>query len=161
MLDYGCGTGRVTLDLLQRGCSVTAYDISTQMQMKAQAKSKKAGFKDDKIEFIYDCNLLNGRSWSCITCVGVLDYYPDPVAMLTYLKNLLTPAGHLIVSFPNAYSPLGWLYALGSRVTVPATIFTQAKAKQAAISAGYKLSSVHYAFPSIRFLGLTIIMDLV
>lgn len=161
VLDYGCGTGRVTLDLLRRGCTVTAYDISRQMQMKAQAKTEQAGFIGDKIEFINNCDMLNGRSWSYISCIGVMDYYPDPVPMLDYLKNLLKPDGHLIVTFPNAYSPLGWLYALGSRATVPATIFTPVKANQAVKSAGYQVSSLHYAFPSIPLVGLTIIMGLV
>ncbi len=38
VLDYGCGTGRTTLDLLKRGCIVTAYDISSEMLAIAQKK---------------------------------------------------------------------------------------------------------------------------
>jgi Obg family GTPase CgtA-like protein len=36
VLDYGCGTGRTTLDHLRRGCAVTAYDISAKMLALAE-----------------------------------------------------------------------------------------------------------------------------
>ncbi len=40
VLDYGCGTGRTTLDLLRRGCRVTAYDLSGGMLALARARAR-------------------------------------------------------------------------------------------------------------------------
>src|SRR5512141_76583 len=73
VLDYGCGTGRTTLDLLRRGCQVTAYDLSAGMLAIAEVKAVNAGYQ---AEFTIDPLALSGRTWPVLTCVGVFDYYP-------------------------------------------------------------------------------------
>ncbi|MCW5861320.1 MAG: class I SAM-dependent methyltransferase, partial [Caldilineales bacterium] len=108
VLDYGCGTGRTTLDLLRRGCTVTAYDISTGMLDQAITKAARLNLT---AEFISDPAQLSGREWPVITCIGVLDYYPEPGPLLELLKGYMAPGGLLVVTYPNAYSPWGWLYA--------------------------------------------------
>src|SRR5512143_3173086 len=56
-LDYACATGRTTLDLLARRCLVTAFDISAEMQARAQEKAEAAGFS---AQFVTDAAELEG-----------------------------------------------------------------------------------------------------
>ncbi len=157
VLDYGCGTGRTTLDLLQRGCCVTAFDISAEMQKIAQAKAGRLGLR---AEFTCDPAELEGRTWPMVTCIGVLDYYPDPVPLLRTLKGYLAPCGRLVVTYPNLLSLTGWTYWLGSRFTVPATLRSPAFAREAAARAGLSVEEMLFAFPAIPPVGHTIVMAL-
>jgi len=157
VLDYGCGTGRTTLDLLRRGCTVTAFDISPNMLALAEAKSMEMGFE---AEFTTDASKLTGRTWPVITCIGVLDYYRDPLPLLKTLREHLQPAGWLVVTFPNALSPLAWLYVLGSRFTVQSVARTPNSARRSAAEAGFQVTALSYAFPAIAPLGHTMVVGL-
>jgi len=157
VLDYGCGTGRTTLDLLRRGCKVSAYDISPNMLALAEAKTSEMGFK---AEFTTDPSKLDGRTWPVVTCIGVLDYYRDPLPLLKTLRGYLEASGTLVVTFPNALSPLAWLYVLGSRFTVPSVARTPASARRSASEAGFQVLGLSYAFPAITPLGHTMVAGL-
>ncbi len=161
VLDYGCGAGRVTLDLLRSGCRVTAYDLSHNMLALAREKvARLPPAPPPSVEFVEEATQLAGRLWPCITCIGVLDYYPDPRPLLRSLHPLLAPGGRLIVTFPNALSPLAWLYALGSRLTVPATPRTPGFARRVVQESGFLVLAERYAFPSRPVLGHTLILVL-
>lgn len=161
VLDYGCGTGRTTLDLLRRGCRVTAYDVSAHMLAQAQIKVQAAGIAGpSQTVFTADPGQLAGRTWPVVTLIGVLDYYPDPQPLLLTVRQYLAPGGRLVVTYPNASSPLGWLYALGSRFTVPATPRSLEFARWAARQAGFNVAGVRYAFPSLPLVGYTLVLAL-
>jgi 2-polyprenyl-3-methyl-5-hydroxy-6-metoxy-1,4-benzoquinol methylase len=157
VLDYGCGTGRTTLDHLRRGCKVTAYDISPKMLALAEAKAKKMGFEAG---FTTEPGLLEGQAWPIVTCIGVLDYYPDPVPLLKTIRHYLQPFGMLVITFPNALSPLSWVYIAGSRFTVPAVARTPGFVRRSVARAGFRISFLYYAFPSIPLLGYTLVAGL-
>jgi len=157
VLDYGCGTGRTTLDLLRRGCRVTAYDLSGEMQALAKARAQIEGYS---AEFITDPALLAGRQWPLVSCIGVLDYYADPLPLLCLLAGYLTPGGRLVVTYPNALSPLGWLYALGSRLRFPVQPRTAHFARRVAIQAGLQVSFIGCAFPAWQNIGHTLVVGM-
>ncbi len=157
VLDFGCGTGRTTLDHLRRGCRVTAYDISKEMLSIAAAKATRAGWQAD---FTSDPETLHGRTWPIVTCIGVLDYYRHPAELLARLKIYLAPGGRLVVTYPNATSPLGWLYALGSRWTTRAYPRTPWAAREDASASGLGVEALDYAFPHVRGLGHTLVLAL-
>lgn len=157
VLDYGCGTGRTTLDHLRRGCKVTAYDISPKMLAIAETKAVEMGFE---AEFTTDSGQLKGRTWPIVTCIGVMDYYPDPVPLFNTLRAYLEPSSMLVVTFPNALSPSAWMYVAGSRFTVPATARTPEFVSRSAAQAGYRVTSFLYAFPNIPPLGHTLVAGL-
>lgn len=157
VLDYGCGTGRTTIDHLRRGCSVTAYDISPKMLLVAKAKAEKMGFE---AEFTGDLAALEGRVWPIVTCIGVLDYYRDPLPILKTLRSYLQPSGLLVVTYPNALSPLAWLYAAGSRLTIPVVAHSPRFVKNVAELAGFRMLTLDYAFPSSTSLGHTLVVAL-
>jgi 2-polyprenyl-3-methyl-5-hydroxy-6-metoxy-1,4-benzoquinol methylase len=157
VLDYGCGTGRTTLDLLRRGCQVTAYDLSGEMLARAQAQAQVEHFS---AEFITDLAILAGRQWPLVTCIGVLDYYADPLPLLSSLAGYLAPAGRLVVTYPNALSPLGWFYALGSRLRFQIHLHTERCARQVATQAGLQVISTGYVFPAWGIIGLTLVVGM-
>ena len=157
VLDYGCGTGRTTLDHLCRGCKVTAYDISSKMLVIAEAKAVKMGFEAGFTTYPGD---LEGRTWPIVTCIGVMDYYSDPTPLLKTLRAYMEPSGLLVVTFPNALSPLAWVYIAGSRFTVPAVARTPGFVRRSAAKAGFRISSFYYAFPGIPALGHTLVAGL-
>ena len=66
VLDYGCGTGRTTLDHLRGNCTATAYDFSAKMLAVAEAKARRADFD---AEFVSDVTRLLGRTWAIVTCI--------------------------------------------------------------------------------------------
>ncbi len=154
LLDYGCGTGRVALDCLRRGCQVTAFDISPAMLDRAVQAAQHDGLGG---EFVAGEAALAGRTWPLVTCVGVLDYYPDPQPLLARLAAYLSPGGTLLVTFPNALSPLGWLYAFGSRLTFPARPRSASFVRAQAARAGYQVEALRYAFPAIAPVGHTLV----
>lgn len=155
VLDYGCGTGRTTLDHLRRGCRVTAFDISKEMLAIAAAKSRRAGWQ---AKFTSNADDLRGRTWPIITCIGVLDYYSDPLPLLLRLKAHLSPGGRLVITYPNGASPLAWLYAIGSRFTTQAYPRTPGAARGDAAAAGMRVDSLEFAFPHVRWLGHTLVL---
>ena len=157
VLDYGCGTGRTTLDLLRRGCQVTAFDISTEMISLAASEAARQVYSAD---FTTDLDELSGKTWPLVTCIGVLDYYSDPVPLLSKLRCFLAPLSRLIVTVPNAASPLGWMYAIGSRLHFPVIPRTPAFMSSAASQAGLTVTSLGFAFPATRMLGLTLVIEM-
>ena len=157
VLDYGCGTGRSALDHASRGCSVTAYDLSPNMLSFAETKAKQIGMN---IEFTSTPNQLIDRTWPLVTCIGVLDYYPDPKPLLRELNNYLEKTGRLIVTWPNALSPFGWLYFVFSRLTTPSTPRTPMFIRRVAKEVGLQISSLLYAFPSWGPFGHTVVVEL-
>lgn len=157
VLDYGCGTGRSALDHARRGCSVTAYDLSPNMLSLAENKAKEIGVN---IEFTSTLYQLNGRKWPVVTCIGVLDYYPDPRPLLHELDHYLEKTGRLIVTWPNALSPFGWLYFVFSRFTTPSTPRTPMFIRRVVKDVGLQISSLLYAFPAGAPLGHTLVVEM-
>jgi 2-polyprenyl-3-methyl-5-hydroxy-6-metoxy-1,4-benzoquinol methylase len=157
LLDYGCGTGRSALDHARRGCRVTAYDLSPHMLSFAESKAGEQGLA---LEFTAQEQDLAGRTWPVVTCIGVLDYYPDPLPLLGKLAQYVEEQGKLIVTWPNALSPLGWLYFILSRFTTPAMPRTPRFVRGAVLGAGMRVSSLLYAFPAGTPLGFTLVVEM-
>ena len=152
VLDYGRGTGRTTIDLLKRGCTVTAYDFSRAMLNAAREKVNKLGLA---AEFVDNSQVFAGRVWPLITCIGVVDYYADPVPLLKLLSGYLSSHGRIAMTFPNAEGLFGLFYTLGSRISMPVYPQTSTTVRHAAEEAGMVLESFAVAFPSWKWLSLT------
>jgi 2-polyprenyl-3-methyl-5-hydroxy-6-metoxy-1,4-benzoquinol methylase len=157
LLDFGCGTGRSALDHARRGCKVTAYDLSPNMLSFAESKAQQAELT---VEFIPDKKLLANRKWPLVTCIGVFDYYPDPRPLLKELDEYLEGDARLVLTWPNALSPLGWFYFVGSRFTVPSTPRTPSFIRKMAEAVGLQVSTLLYAFPGGSPLGFTIVVEM-
>jgi len=153
-LDFGCGTGRVTSLLLKAGYRVTGYDLSPGMVERARAA---IGERPD-VRFTSDPEVAKGP-WALIAALGVLDYYPDSAALWKEWERLILPGGTLLVTAPNAHSPLARVYTMLSRFTCQAYAATFEKLTASAWMAGFTLVDVRFAFPR-RWWGHTMVLAL-
>jgi len=68
--------------------------------------------------------------------------------------------GRLVVTWPNALSPLGWLYTIASRFTIPAVPRTPKFIRRSVQKAGFEIFALEYAFPELAPLGHTLVVGL-
>jgi len=153
-LDFGCGTGRITKLLLKAGYCVTGYDLSPGMVKQARAA---IGERKD-VRFTSDPEAASGP-WALIVALGVLDYYPDSVALWREWRQLIQTGGTLLVTAPNVHSPLAWIYTMLSRFTCQAYAVTFENLAASAWMAGFTPFDVRFAFPR-RWWGHTVVMAL-
>ena len=158
VLDYGCGSGRATIDHLRRGCTVTAYDLSREMLALAQ---HRAGPLASAAEFTAEETELAGRVWPVVTCIGVFDYYADPAPLLATLRGHTGPGGRIVVTWPNSRSPLGQAYRIGSALfTLAAHPRPAAAVRRACEDAGLRVDDLRYAAPGLPGLAHTLVLAL-
>ena len=110
ILDVGAGPGVFTRRLLDRGASCCVVDLSH--AMVAAARRQLLGGTGRPSFIVGDIEGLPFAtgSFDAALCVGVLQYLPTPEASLTELARVVAPGGQLIVTFPNARSPLNILH---------------------------------------------------
>ena len=111
LLDVGCGRGAVAAHFAELGFNVTAVDISplAVRWTELQHPTIKAALLDLETE------PLQGM-FETILCLEMLQQVRDPVAVLTKLRDALTPGGSLIVSLPNEFHVARRLSILAGRI---------------------------------------------
>lgn len=112
VLDVGCGPGDL-FDGLSRGeLHVHGVDVSPEMIARAASRHPEDTYSvADAAELPFD-----PASLDVVTCLGVLEYVPDPGRALAEFQRVLRPGGHFIVSFPNRSSIFRRLSAIEIRV---------------------------------------------
>lgn len=105
VLDVGCGLGKFTLPLVDRGINVTGFDLSHDLinaldELKGERKLDL--HQGDILEPPED---LRG-SFDVVTGFFVLHHLPDLVAAFRGVHTFLRPGGRVVFVEPNAYSPL-------------------------------------------------------
>jgi 2-polyprenyl-3-methyl-5-hydroxy-6-metoxy-1,4-benzoquinol methylase len=98
-LDFGCGTGLVTLQLAPSLRSMTGTDSSSGMIDRLGAKILDGGFSNVRAEL---CNLESGNlpsgRYHLITSAMTLHHIPEIVPLLRSLKTLLHPDGWIALA---------------------------------------------------------------
>lgn len=116
VLDYGCGEGRFTFELLRRGASdVTGFDISTTRIEAANRRAGELGLADRARFVVADAHHteLPAGSFDLIIGSDIL-HHLDLAAAAAELRRLLAPGGTAIFVEPLAHHPL---LRLGRRLT--------------------------------------------
>jgi SAM-dependent methyltransferase len=97
VLDAGCGTGRVGIELARRGIEVVGVDIDPRMLNTARAKAPHIPWH------LGDISTIDlGRSFDAIVMAGNVMIFVAPGTEGAVLKNMarhLTPGGVLIAGF--------------------------------------------------------------
>ncbi len=109
ILEFGCGTGNITLELAQKGFEMTAVDLSDNMLTIADEKAEKAGqntirfFKGDMSNFA-----IGEQFDAVICCCDTVNYLPDLKAIENFIMcslDALKPGGLLLfdMNTPEKY----------------------------------------------------------
>ncbi len=103
VLDVACGTGILLRRLLDRVPAVKAYGVDGSEDMLAQARIALKGQPHVHLERVQvgtgetaDLPFAQ-ETFDLITCTNALHDMPDPLAILSELRRLLSPGGQLVV----------------------------------------------------------------
>jgi SAM-dependent methyltransferase len=104
VIDFGCGDGVATLDLVRLGAKrVIGLDILKSALDTAASNAAAAGL-DDCCEF---CISTDAKAEVIVT-LDAFEHFGDPAAILETMHTLLKPGGRVMASFgPTWYHPLG------------------------------------------------------
>ena len=110
VLDIGAGPGVFTRRLLDRGSACWVVDLSYEMVAAASRQldgaSRRACFMVGDLDRLPFADV----SFDAVLCVGVLQYLPSLDFALAELARVTVPGGHLVITCPNARSPLNALH---------------------------------------------------
>jgi 2-polyprenyl-3-methyl-5-hydroxy-6-metoxy-1,4-benzoquinol methylase len=107
ILDYGCGSGDITLPMVQAGHSVTGVDIAPGMVRKAAERALQAGVSARARYRLLDDEALAEiahAKYDVVVCSSVLEYVDDDRALLAMFHGVLRDGGYLLVSVPDRRS---------------------------------------------------------
>jgi len=108
-IDLGCGPGHLTQRLTARGLRTIAIDGSAAMLARTRERLQRDGLAAADIR--QEVLPLSSRTVDdlagtaqLIVMSSVIEYVDDDHEVLRQCRQLLTPGGHLLVSFPNRRS---------------------------------------------------------
>ena len=114
ILDVGCGSGRISVPLAERGAIVVGIDYSLSMLNLARnfAKERKIekNIEFKGVDFMLD---FNEGLFDITLALGVFDYIQNPIPFLSKMKTLT--AEQILASYPARFTPQApirklWLY---------------------------------------------------
>lgn len=109
ILDYGCGTGTLSLYLAKLGHEVIGVDLSSKAIEIARKNLDLLRTKNDKLNFYCLQNkLANVRenSFDLILCIEVIEHVKGDNLLINYFTRNLKKGGKLIISTPSYNAPL-------------------------------------------------------
>ncbi len=101
ILDLGCGTGKMTLELARRGYDMTGVDISPEMLDIARESAERLGFSKDILWLCQDmCEFeLYGTVDVTVSCLDCINHLTDAKSLrkcFDLVHNYLVPDGLFI-----------------------------------------------------------------
>ena len=102
MLDAGCGTGRVAIELAARGMSVTGVDADPQMLSTAQAKAPESDWAQCDLADAGRLAAVAPGPFDLVLLAGNVMIFLEPGTEGQVLANLagrLAPGGLLVAGF--------------------------------------------------------------
>ena len=148
VLDYGCATGSIALEIASMAKEVRGIDISTNMIEIAKRKADERGMKN--IAFtkatIFDESLKEG-TFELILSLSILHLVENPVQVVNRVNQLLKPGGVFISATPclGEKAVISVLmnipiFVLSKMGLIPSTNFFSASSLAAAItSTGFQI----------------------
>lgn len=113
-IDAGCGTGTLTALLARDGATGAAIDGAVHMVEQAVTLNRGLSgvFTFSTVASLYSTG-IDDRSVDGVLCSSVIEYLQFPEQALREFCRILRPGGKLVVSVPNAHSPLRALQKIG------------------------------------------------
>lgn len=112
VLDLGCGTGELARALAAAGLRVTGTDISPQMLIRAAnygvSPEGPPGPQFVPLEPDWQTLPFESERFDVMVISSVLEYVPEPVAVLRECARVLRPGGVLLYTVPDLRHPIRW-----------------------------------------------------
>lgn len=105
-LDAACGTGRYAEFLYSLGHKVTGVDLSTEILKKAKTRNQYINFIQGNLTSLP----LDDSEFDLTICALAISHYPNITKILSELKRVTRPGGHIILSDIHP-----WLVVLGAQ----------------------------------------------
>lgn len=101
ILDAGCGTGYMTMDLLKNGYKVTSIDYSSELTDFTQRILEQEDLKADVHTLdMLKINALGENRFSTAICLDVIEHIEDDLSALQNLVYTVREGGRVIISVP-------------------------------------------------------------
>lgn len=112
VLEIGCGTGSLALELAPHAGQIEALDFSGQMIRIAQGKQAKLGVQNVSFRqgTLDEHSPFERASFQCVWAYSILHLVPDRRRTLARISELLEPGGKLIssnVCLKDSWVPYG------------------------------------------------------
>ncbi len=136
LLDIGCGTGEITLELKNKGFDVTGIDFSEVAVKKAREKGLNiilSDFDKDGIKF-------PDNSFDIVWAGDIIEHVFDPMFLFKEIARVLRPDGSFLLTVPNDFNFYNRLL-----------IFLKGKSIQSGLYRRFKISK-HHTFFSLELL---------
>jgi 2-polyprenyl-3-methyl-5-hydroxy-6-metoxy-1,4-benzoquinol methylase len=99
VLDIGCSTGLMGLELKKRGHVVVGVEVERALAQEAREHLDQLVIAD--VEAMARDNDDPGGPFDCIVLADVLEHLRDPWAVVRWADRLLAPSGCMVISVPN------------------------------------------------------------
>jgi len=101
VLDFGCGTGTITLRMARKAARVYGVDVSEGMLKRAQQNLTEQGIANASFLRLTALNEMFGKdSFEVATIFNVLQYVENRKELFDGFHALLKPGGTLIIAAP-------------------------------------------------------------
>lgn len=108
ILDYGCGSGAMSLFVAKMGYKVVGMDASPHMIEVAQMRRAECGIDNARFLTIEPTSCpAEPESFDAVICSSVIEYVEKDIALVVRLVHCLKEGGVLLVSFPHSGSLQG------------------------------------------------------
>jgi SAM-dependent methyltransferase len=119
ILDFGCGTGQMSLYLARARRLVIGADLTRASLRLAEAAARR--FQVDQVQFV-ETDLhrpgLREGAFDVVYSSGVLHHTPNPRTAFTHLARLVRPGGTIVLGLYNAFARIPFqLRRLVARLT--------------------------------------------
>lgn len=98
VLEFGCSSGHMTAELVQRGCRVVGLEIDADAAAANEHAEEVLVVDLDRDDFV---EKLRGRQFDVALLGDVLEHLRDPGRVLKAVRDLLVPGGFIVLCIPN------------------------------------------------------------
>lgn len=141
ILDAGCGTGHLTLELLQEGFTVTATDYSQELVDFTRELLDQTDYCANVYQLdLRETKTLTEENYDTIVCLDVLEHIDNDMIALQNLKTALKPGGVLIISVPA----LSWLYSHRDEEIGHYRRYNKHELLKKLMDAGFEISTIRF-----------------
>jgi 2-polyprenyl-3-methyl-5-hydroxy-6-metoxy-1,4-benzoquinol methylase len=153
-LDIGCGAGYYTRLMVDAGCAkVLAVDLSQEMIDALPTNREIEGIVGDSATFDTDYHA------DAITMLGLLEFVPDPVAVLTNAQKFSTKTTKLVILAPKS-NLFGHLYKYKhQRHGVNISTYSEEDIKMIAAASGWGIETITFVLPFSIIVRLKKLLD--